>query len=142
MRFDRREFLSARVGVGLAALLLLPAVGCGGMPASVSGVVTVGGEPLNQGSVSFSPVGAGKMAVGTIQSDGSYELMTNRERGLEAGQYKVKVVSREMVEQKEGGPPLQGKYYAPKKYSSISTSGLEFTVNSGSNTIDLQLAKE
>ncbi|MEM9353710.1 MAG: hypothetical protein AAGA92_11910 [Planctomycetota bacterium] len=99
------------------------------------------GEALTFGTVSFSPVSGGQMAVGKIDEDGSYEVMTNRDRGLELGEYQVAVVSREMVPQ-ENGPPLQGEYYAPQKYSSVRTSGLKFMVDSGSNEIDLALTKQ
>ena len=117
-------------------------VGCGGLPASVSGTVTVDGKPLEKGRVSFMPAGGGAMATGVIESDGSYELSTNRMPGLETGQYNVSVVSREMVPNEDGGPPQQGKYLAPKKYSSPSTSGLQFNVEKGSNTYDIELTSQ
>ena len=123
-----------------AALIALGAVGCGGMPASVSGTVSVDGEPLKKGKVTFMPVGPGQMAIGAISSDGSYELRTNREEGLGVGEYKVSVVSREMTPTDDGGPPKQGAYLAPKKYALAETSGLQYTVESGSNEINLELS--
>lgn len=123
-------------------ILLASAVGCGGKPARVSGTVTVDGKPLDRGRVSFAPTATGQMAVGTIQNDGTYKLMTNRERGLEPGEYKASIVSREMQQSDDGGPPMQSKYLAPKKYSTTSTSGLQFSVETGSNTIDIDLSSE
>ena len=123
-------------------LILASTVGCGGRPARVSGVVSVDGKPLDRGKVSFSPTSSGQMAVSIIQDDGSYELMTNRERGLEIGDYRVSIVSREMDQTDDGGPPMQGKYLAPKRYSTPSTSGLQFSVEAGSNTIDIDLTSE
>ena len=106
----------------------------------MSGTVTVDGKPLEKGRVSFMPTAGGSMAVGTIESDGSYEIMTNRMAGLQVGLYNVSIVSREMVQDKHGGPPAQGKYLAPKKYSSPSTSGLQCNVEKGSNVYDIELS--
>lgn len=123
--------------IALAAGLLTSS-GCGGKPASVSGTVSVDGKPLDQGTVGFTPTAGGMRAVGLIQSDGSYQLKTNRDRGLDVGEYTVTVTAREAV-QTEGGPPMPGKYLAPKRYGSTRTSGLVEQVESGSNVIDLNL---
>ncbi len=117
--------------------------GCGGKPASVSGIVTLDGKPLDKGMVGFAPVNGGMRAAGKIQSDGSYSLSTNRDAGLETGEYKVTVVSREPgIVPPQGGPPMPGPYITPRKYAIDSTSGLQFNVDRGSNTINIELSSE
>lgn len=130
-----------RLHAAIAVLFLTAgAIGCGGLPASVSGVVTVDGQPVNKGKVTFIPVGQGQMAIGAIGDDGAYEVMTGREEGLGVGEYKVSVVAREMQVSEDGGPPMQGDYIVPKRYGLAETSGLQYTVESGHNEIDLELS--
>ncbi|QEG36418.1 hypothetical protein Pr1d_37320 [Bythopirellula goksoeyrii] len=124
----------------IGALLL---VGCGGKPASVSGTVTLDGKPLERGVVGFAPVNGGMRAAGMIQSDGSYVLSTNRDSGLETGDYLTTVSSREPgTVPAQGGPPMPGPYITPRRYAISSTSGLQFKVEKGSNTIDIELSSE
>ena len=118
-------------------------VGCGGVyDAAVEGVVTLDNNPVPRGTVSFNPVGDGPTAYGLIESDGSYVLRTGREDGLPAGQYRVSVVANEppAVERTAaGGPPPPGAPITPAWYRTPNTSGLEFTIEGGSNEINLEL---
>jgi hypothetical protein len=141
MQLNRKRGLTlANLAVMLSLFVL---VGCGGKPASVSGVVTLDGNPLERGMVGFAPTGGGMRAAGFIQSDGSYTLRTNRESGLNTGEYLVTVVSREPGEENpQGGPPMPGPYITPKHYAISSTSGLQFNVEKGRNTIDIELSSE
>lgn len=129
----------APVVISMALLLI---VGCGGKPAKVSGTVSVDGTPLEQGSVTFAPTGGGMRATGIIQSDGSYQLQTNRDVGLEVGEYDVAVASREIISTGEGSPPRPGKFFAPSRYGRTRTSGLKYIVEKGSNVIDIDLSSE
>ena len=133
-----RNSNAVRTVVVVVVAGLLSSGGCGGRPAAVTGTVTVDGQPLDQGTVGFTPTGGGMRAVGLIQSDGTYELKTNRDRGLEIGEYAVTVTAREAVKT-DGGPPMPGKFLAPKRYGSTRTSGLVQQVEGGSNVIDLNL---
>ncbi|MBX3427202.1 MAG: hypothetical protein KF688_16105 [Pirellulales bacterium] len=122
------------------SLVLTTFVGCGGLPASVSGVVTLDGKPLERGVVGFAPTAGGPRAAGAIQSDGSYTLRTNRESGLAVGEYVVTVVAREPGETPAGGgPPMPGAFITPRHYAVEGTSGLRYTVERGSNTINIEL---
>lgn len=125
--------------VTLLSLLVL--VGCGGKPATVSGTISVDGNALDQGTVTFTPVAGGMRASAIIQGDGSYEVMTNRDVGLDVGEYAVAVVSREVIIGK-GGPPMPGKYLAPKRYGKTKTSGLQYSIEKGTNVIDIDLSSE
>lgn len=124
------------------ALVLLTTIGCGGRSASVSGIVTVDGSPVNQGTVTFSPTNGGMRASGDIEEDGSYTIRTNRDSGLDVGEYDVAVMSREVVVTSPEAPPMPGKYFVPRRYGKVSTSGLHYTVEKGSNEINLELSGE
>lgn len=123
----------------LPSFILATLIGCGGKPATVSGVVTLDGKPLQRGTVGFTPLAGGMRAAGVIDSEGKYSLSTNRDAGLEIGEYAVTVASREPGLENAQGPPMPGPYVTPQRYAVESTSGLKFTVEGGSNTIDIAL---
>jgi hypothetical protein len=117
--------------------------GCGGTyDASVSGKVTMNGQVVPNGTVAFSPVSGGPAAYGRIEESGEYVIRTGREAGLPAGDYQVTVTANEPAKTLQtagGGPPPPGKAITPAWYRTKDTSGLKFTVEPGSNTIDLPL---
>jgi hypothetical protein len=127
----------------LAALAVL--AGCGG-GGSVSGKVTLDGQPLTSGTVTFHPVGSGPTAIGTIGTDGRYELRIGDDRSVPPGDYLVTVEATEAVTSEPSaapakGPPPPPRRLTPEKYAEKDTTDLRFTVKSGGNTIDLPLKK-
>jgi hypothetical protein len=125
----------------VAAILVMVA-GCNqsALESQVSGHVKLDGKPIGPGTVVFAPVNGGKPATGSIESDGSYFLKTSRESGLSAGKYQVAVSIREMPKDvKRGDRPPLGKLLIPEKYEQSSTSGLEYQVEQGPNTIEIDL---
>ncbi len=83
------------------------------------------------------------MAAGVIQSDGSYELKTNRDSGLDAGEYEVSVTSRKPGKvPSHGGPPMPGPYITPRSYAMPKSSGLKYTVETGHNEINIELSSK
>lgn len=138
----RRQFKGA-CGWSCFLSLLITVAGCGGNPATVSGVVTMDGQPLQRGKVGFTPTSGGLQAMGQIDSDGSYELSTNLKPGLQVGEYQATVISTEPgIADPNGGPPMPGKSLIPRRYARTSTSDLNFTVERGSNVIDIELSSE
>ena len=129
-----------------AVVLLLGATGCGGpYNASVSGIVTLDGQPLHRGTVAYNPVGGGPAGYSVVESDGSYRIRTGREFGISAGDYEVTVVANEAPQQrttKHGGPPPPGKPITPPWYRSKNTSGLSYTVQPGRNEINIELSSD
>lgn len=134
--------------VPLAALLLMIAVvGCNQSPfnADVKGRITLDGKPVPPGVVVFSAEGGGRNSSrGRIESNGEYFLVTRHERGIDAGDYRVAVQVYE-----KGDPPGPGERapadlppLVPKNYLSIDSSGLRYTVEPGSNTIDIALTSD
>jgi len=65
------RILWLRVGVLLLAALVS---GCGGSGATVSGMVTFEGEPVNNGRISFLPTDGKGPAEGAAIKDGRYRL--------------------------------------------------------------------
>jgi hypothetical protein len=86
------------------------------------------------------PADGGKPASGSIEDNGSYSMKTSRELGLAAGTYKVSLSIREVPQNiKRGDRPPPGKLLIPEKYEQTATSGLEYEVQTGANTIDIDL---
>ncbi|MCA9230451.1 MAG: carboxypeptidase regulatory-like domain-containing protein [Planctomycetales bacterium] len=142
MRDNAIQRFRSRMLPLLACVVL---AGCGGTYDSyVSGTVTLDGATLPRGTVAFSPQSPGAAAYGRIDSDGQYTIQTGREEGLASGHYLATVVANELPDQegRDGGPPPAGKPITPPWYRSAKTSGLEFTVEPGSNTIDISLTSE
>lgn len=111
------------------------------MEATVTGTVTLDGKAIGPGMIVFAPTGTDKKpATGSIESDGTYTLMTSREQGLATGTYQVAVSIREMPQNvKRGDRPPLGKSLIPEKYEESTTSGLEYKVQPGKNTINVEL---
>lgn len=133
-------------------LLLLPLalplvlVGCrqSEYESTVTGTVTLDGQPLDHGTVVFKPVGGmSNPATGAIDSKGQYFLETTKEEGLSPGEYNVSVSSYEIDPDRPiGERQMDAKLLTPLKYASPQTSGLSYTVEPGANSIDLELSSE
>jgi hypothetical protein len=129
----------------LAAILLVALAGCSSkMAADVSGKVTLDGKPIGPGDVVFTPAShSSNAATGTIENDGSYFLKTGRTAGLVPGKYQASLSVREPPANfHPGDRPPPGRLLIPEKYQLPNTSGLEFDVQPGHNTIDLVLKSE
>lgn len=127
----------------VVAAALLSAIGCGGAyDSTVTGAVTLDGEPVPKGAVAFLPDSGGPPAYAQIDASGNYEVFTGTEAGLPSGSYSVTVVSREppKTERSElGGPPPPGQALTPPWYGLVQYSPLKFQVESGHNDINLEL---
>src|SRR5262245_19879075 len=127
----------------VAIVLFLVAPGCSGHnAASVSGSVTLDGQPLTTGMVSFYPDGGnGAPANGQIDSSGNYSLSTGTDVGLAPGKYIAIVVATKDPPQlydKTGAeiPPIP---ITPAKYGSTNSSDLRIEVKAGKNSVPLAL---
>jgi hypothetical protein len=89
-------------------LLLAMFVGCGGgVPlTSVTGVVTLDGNPVADAVVTFAPDSGDVACVGSTDTSGKYTLACQHGTGAPAGSYSVKIKSREKA--KEGSNPMAG----------------------------------
>jgi hypothetical protein len=144
--FVPRSPLVLLLGAALAA-------GCGGSSVKlvpVSGKVTVGGQPVTSGQVSFLPVTEGEgvnakasagsaPALGQIEPSGEYKLFTNGKEGAPPGKYKV-TVTPSMVP--SGGTKAPTTPYNAK-FSDVKQTPLNKEVVSGAaaGAYDLALTK-
>jgi hypothetical protein len=123
---------------------LVPFGGCGGAyDASVEGVVTLDGNEVPMGLITYHPAAGGPSAYGFINAGGRYVVVTGGEAGLPSGDYRVSVVANEapaMAQTATGGAPPPGKSITPAWYRTKETSGLQFTIEPGSNEINLELS--
>lgn len=102
------------------------------------------GKPLTTGVIMLSPARTGPSAYAEIRPDGSYELKTGSEKGLEPGEYVVTVAANapgpDQPESENGAAPAIRPLMTPPQYADVSTSPLRITVKPGSQkwTIDLK----
>jgi hypothetical protein len=106
--------------------------------------VVYNGQPLTFGSVMFQP-DEGRLARGTIQPDGSFQLTTHSDGdGCAVGPSRVRVSCFESqrpqaeARPEEGEMPLGG-LLIPKRYTSFGTSGLTVEVRPGGEPIVIEL---
>ncbi len=111
-----------------------------------SGVVTIDGQPLKKGTVTFQPITTGennlkRPATGEIDSSGRFQLSTFQAGdGLLPGKYHVVITAFEnapTVEEYAAG--AKRKSLIPEKYSNSTTSGLEAVVTDTNNEFTFEL---
>jgi hypothetical protein len=142
MLVSARLFLLACGCIGLT-------LGCSGGPklpplVSVTGKVTVAGQPATGGNVGLLPVDKGTLpegvvASGPIDGTGNYKIMTNGKDGAPVGQYKV-TVSPPMTPGMGGNMREIMELY--KRYSSAKDTPLHIDVKENGGPYDLDIKKE
>lgn len=129
----------------ILTVLVCTLSGCGSdLGATVSGTVTLDGKAVGPGMITFVPVkGATNPSDGAIQIDGSYSLKTGREVGLKPGRYRASATVLDQPDVQPGERSYEApKLVTPQKYADPSTSGLEYDVTTGRNTIDVVLTSK
>jgi hypothetical protein len=143
---DRRWLFHNVLACAMVACFAVLIAGCGGpYDADASGVVTLDGNIVPRGTVSFTPVKGGPAAYAIIEENGGYKARTGREFGLPSGDYQVTIIANEPPAAEKsaaGGPPPGGKPITPAWYRTKETSGLKFTVQPGKNEINLDLTSQ
>jgi hypothetical protein len=138
--FGRRRLLAAAF-----AIVLLVAAGCSNGRNSVQGKVSYDNNPVDSGSIVFSPEGdpAGRpQAKGEIKG-GEYSISSNE--GPSTGKHKVQVYWNKKTGKQIGTPgdasvkTDQVIQMIPKKYNSETT--LSVDISSGSNEQNFALKK-
>lgn len=132
---------------GLAVLLCSLLAGCGASSnapevGQVSGTVKYKGEPVKEGQVVFEDPVQGQLAAANLKSDGTY-VLTTAEGGLRVGTYGVTVTPVPFQADPVKKPPVvrpPDPVNIPKKYRTRATSKLTLKVESGSNTLDIEMA--
>jgi len=129
-------------------LLTVVAVGCGPpLPpmATVKGKVTVDGQPVTSGQVTFIPTDAKNSAFGSagpIDSNGEYTLSTAGHDGAPLGQYKVTVARTANMVPTPGATPMsQAPFGAQYQDSAKTPLTKEVVKDPEPGRYDLQLTK-
>lgn len=116
------------------------AVGCGGRgnTGTVSGVVTLNGDPLARARIRFQPETRGAPSSGFTDDVGRYELRFSRSAaGAVVGDHRVEI-STFRAANPDADPPMPAlAEQLPPKYNAVSE--LRAVVMPGSNTIDFSL---
>ena len=127
----------------LYSALLFQVAGCGdgrGVRIPVSGKVTIDGNPVAFGSVTFMPVTGVKPrrpGGGSIESDGTFQISSFTPKdGLYEGEYRVMILAIEPIND------LSQRWHAPQKYSSIKTSGLKAEITGSKTEVNFELSWE
>ena len=110
------------------------AVGCssGVELGGVQGRVTKNGQPQSKMWVEFRPMAGGRPAEGYTDSDGHYELRYTGEReGALVGKHRVRVFSGGELDSRDN-------QLSPRK----EVYSREIEVESGSNTVDIELVEK
>jgi len=126
----------------LCSLLVASTAGCGGRggpnTGTVTGVVTLDGQPLPNAQVNFYP-SEGRASTGTTDETGTYELMfTATEEGAVPGQHSVEI-STAIAESDEQGAAI-AEELVPVKYNKKTT--LTATVKAGKQSIPFDLTTQ
>jgi hypothetical protein len=130
-----------------ASLTTFVVSGCGNGLATVTGAVTLDGQPITgadkYGTVSFyRESGGGAPAIGVMDESGHYTVRTGSQAGMEPGTYLVGIAVKKVT------PPAQqyglptATLITPTKYSSVQQSGFRSEVKAGRNTIDFALSSK
>ncbi len=129
-RRNRRRF-------GVILIFAACLCGCGSDlrfdTATVTGTVTYNGKPLDHGEVVFVPLEGtpGPQAVGTIQTDGSFEMRSGNVPGVAVGKHRVTVHCRGELTPEQAKSLALPKSLIPEKYGLADTTPLTYEVEEG-----------
>ena len=133
--------------LSILLLVCVSIVGCGdkGPPlGSVSGTVTLDGEPVEGAFVDFSPLFEGGLELRAAEktgSDGYFEMQYDLERnGVPLGKYQVQISTQDWEKQEDGSNKVIPEKI-PKHYVGID-SILEYEVVDGENVANFELTKK
>ena len=132
-----------RAGRLLAALVLCVVVGCGNTKGTfaVSGTVSVEGQPLEQGSISFvSATPGSRSSTGGAIANGKYSIAA--EDGLVPGTYRVTISAADMSNATAAGLPANGLAFPSLVDPAFNRANHEIEVTSeGPNSFAFDVPK-
>jgi hypothetical protein len=127
------------ISFALAATLCLALGGCGHSRVAVHGTVTINGEPMDLGMITFVPEDANQTNVAGKVSDGKYSL--DATRGPFPGKYHVQIFwakkTGRQVPNGEGGMQDETAEGLPARFN--TDTELTATISSWSNSLDFNL---
>jgi hypothetical protein len=144
----RNETKMVAVLMGWVACLVCGCGSDGFDMESVRGRVTLNGEPITTGTVSFRPDPAkGNTSLhhptGPIDPEGNYQLFTAGKPGAPTGWYKVLVFADANAKPSKTAHPLPPRWLVPEKYTREAGTPLFIEVRPGTDSerYDLKLVK-
>lgn len=129
----------------ITCLALCGLAGCGSeFGATAEGIVTLDGKPISPGLITFAPEDPGiAPAVSDLDSNGRFVLITNKKPGVRPGKYRVAIQAFRPPDVPMGQRTMTpSERLVPEKYFDVNTSGLEFTIDPGSNDIPVELTSK
>jgi len=124
---------------GLLVLVWCCTLGCGSATTTVSGRITLDGQPLTKGTISFNPKMEAPAAVSPIDSSGRYRLNVGTSAKVAPGAYQVTIVATELVAPTPTDPSPLPKKLTPAKYEDPQNPEMVREVKPGKNTFDFEL---
>jgi len=125
-------------------LALIACTGCRERPTTVSGSVTLDGQPLSigndaRGTVVFHPVGGqGTTSTAVLDSSGHFRLATGASSVIAPGKYQVAVSVVRLLPKSENAE--QGaERITPPKFATAAESGIKANVTPGENNLHFDL---
>jgi len=119
----------------LAFSLIASTAGCGESEPEmipVRGTVTLDGKPATEGGVVFIDAGNPmSKVVGSIQSDGTYSIISRRTPGAPAGEYRVTVLVTKTKKDANGNYTGLPRTLSNKQFSNPNTTPLKVEVKEG-----------
>jgi hypothetical protein len=136
----RSEFRAKLAGYALAACCLA-LTGCGDSSNAVRGRVTIDGQPVESGSITFEPADGQGQATGAMIKVGSYELTGAQAPGPGAKTVVIQA-SRKTGRTVKAGPPFPPEHMIEEeeqlRYD--GPSALQAQINPGNNECNFELA--
>lgn len=146
----RKQSLSSATLFLIALSLVATTVGCGSPTANVQGKVSYEGSPIQKGMVTFTPADGKGTVVGCNIENGQYSA-----KGVTPGKNIVTVAATKQVTFSRSSEEMSKMAASNAGKGGIEGlidpadivpadakgNGAEHTVNTGSNTLDLQLSK-
>ncbi len=131
--------------LSLLGILMVFSIGCGRQDgpelATVTGKITLDGQPLPRVNIRFIPQQqGGSPSFGGTNAEGQYRLLFNHHRaGAMLGTHRVEIEPAE-PEQGEDGKALPGVQVVKLPKKSIPSGGLTAEIKPGRNTVHFDLA--
>ena len=122
-------------------VLLLCCYGCSGDAgniATVEGIVTVDGNPIDRATVIFYPA-AGRSSNGYTDDSGHYSLVYIKSKGALIGSHKVTITTALERDYDDGATRDAREEMMPERYLDRYKTDLTANVESGDNKIDFNL---
>jgi hypothetical protein len=127
----------------LAVFLFVALSGCGRSEfASLTGKVTLDGQPLPTAVITFISTEGGTSGYANVEPNGKYVAKSGSDTGLRPGNYRISVVANRpevITDRKEAKTPQP---ITPARYADPATSGFEYKLSESGGTYDLDLTSK